>query len=148
MLTTDIMVPKKQSLIRSTSLVSLMTFISRIVGFARDMVLANFFGAQAGMDAFFVAFRIPNFMRRLFAEGAFSQAFVPVLAEYQKTRSSEDVRIFIARISGYLSSILTLVTVVGIVASPVIIFCLRQVSIMIASGLNWQLRCCVSLSPI
>ncbi|HAT8188995.1 TPA: murein biosynthesis integral membrane protein MurJ, partial [Legionella pneumophila] len=78
MLTTDIMVPKKQSLIRSTSLVSLMTFISRIVGFARDMVLANFFGAQAGMDAFFVAFRIPNFMRRLFAEGAFSQAFVPV----------------------------------------------------------------------
>ncbi|HBD7244540.1 TPA: murein biosynthesis integral membrane protein MurJ [Legionella pneumophila] len=122
MLTTDIMVPKKQSLIRSTSLVSLMTFISRIVGFARDMVLANFFGAQAGMDAFFVAFRIPNFMRRLFAEGAFSQAFVPVLAEYQKTRSAEDVRTFIARISGYLSSILTLVTVVGIVASPVIIF--------------------------
>lgn len=118
----DIMVPKKQSLIRSTTLVSLMTFISRIVGFARDMVLANFFGAQAGMDAFFVAFRIPNFMRRLFAEGAFSQAFVPVLAEYQKTRSPEDIRTFIARISGYLSSILALVTVVGIVASPVIIF--------------------------
>lgn len=148
MLTTDIMVPKKQSLIRSTSLVSLMTFISRIVGFARDMVLANFFGAQAGMDAFFVAFRIPNFMRRLFAEGAFSQAFVPVLAEYQKTRSAEDVRTFIARISGYLSSILTLVTVVGIVASPVIIFYSRQVSIMTAFGLNWQLRCFVSLFPI
>lgn len=74
------------------------------------------------MDAFFVAFRIPNFMRRLFAEGAFAQAFVPVLAEYQKTRSPDDVRIFIARIAGYLSSILTLVTLVGIVASPVIIF--------------------------
>ncbi|KTD65058.1 murein biosynthesis integral membrane protein MurJ [Legionella shakespearei] len=119
---TDIMVPKRQSLLRSTTLVSIMTFVSRMAGFVRDMVIANFFGAQAGMDAFFVAFRIPNFMRRLFAEGAFAQAFVPVLAEYQKTRSPDDVRVFIARIAGYLSSILTLVTVVGIIASPVIIF--------------------------
>lgn len=119
---TDIMVPKRQSLLRSTTLVSVMTFVSRMMGFVRDMVLANFFGAQAGMDAFFVAFRIPNFMRRLFAEGAFAQAFVPVLAEYQKTRPAEDVRIFIARIAGYLSSILSLVTLVGIVASPAIIF--------------------------
>lgn len=119
---TDTMTPKRQSLLRSTSLVSIMTFISRMVGFVRDMVLANFFGAQAGMDAFFVAFRIPNFMRRLFAEGAFSQAFVPVLAEYQKTRSPEDVRTFIARISGHLSSILTVVTIIGIFASPLIIF--------------------------
>ncbi|KTD79230.1 murein biosynthesis integral membrane protein MurJ [Legionella waltersii] len=116
------MIPKKQSLLRSTSLVSLMTFISRMMGFIRDMVLANFFGAQAGMDAFFVAFRIPNFMRRLFAEGAFAQAFVPVLAEYQKTRSPEDVRTFIARISGYLSTVLSIVTVIGIVAAPVIVF--------------------------
>ena len=119
---TDIMVPKRQSLLRSTTLVSLMTFISRMVGFVRDMVLANLFGAEAGMDAFFVAFRIPNFMRRLFAEGAFSQAFVPVLAEYQKTRSPDDVRVFIARISGYLGSILTVVTVIGMVASPIIVF--------------------------
>lgn len=119
---TDIMVPKRQSLLRSTTLVSLMTFISRMAGFARDMVLASFFGAEAGMDAFFVAFRIPNFMRRLFAEGAFAQAFVPVLAEYQKTRSPEDVRVFIARIAGYLSSILSLATLVGIIAAPVIIF--------------------------
>ncbi|MFT4059696.1 MAG: murein biosynthesis integral membrane protein MurJ [Legionella sp.] len=118
---TDIMIPKRQSLLRSTTLVSLMTFISRMVGFVRDMALANFFGAQAGMDAFFVAFRIPNFMRRLFAEGAFSQAFVPVLAEYQKTRNPEDVRTFIARIAGYLSSILTLVTTLGMVASPLIV---------------------------
>jgi putative peptidoglycan lipid II flippase len=118
----DIMIPKKQSLLRSTTLVSLMTFISRMMGFVRDMVLASFFGAEAGMDAFFVAFRIPNFMRRLFAEGAFAQAFVPVLAEYQKTRSVEDIRTFIARISGYLSAILSLVTVVGVIAAPVIIF--------------------------
>jgi putative peptidoglycan lipid II flippase len=119
---TDIMVPKRQSLLRSTTLVSIMTFVSRMAGFVRDMVIANFFGAQAGMDAFFVAFRIPNFMRRLFAEGAFAQAFVPVLAEYQKTRSPEDVRTFIARISGYLSAILTLVTIIGIIAAPLIIF--------------------------
>ncbi|TAL59682.1 MAG: murein biosynthesis integral membrane protein MurJ [Legionella sp.] len=119
---TEIMVPKRQSLLRSTTLVSVMTFISRMMGFVRDMVLANFFGAQAGMDAFFVAFRIPNFMRRLFAEGAFAQAFVPVLAEYQKTRPPDDVRVFIARVSGYLSTVLSIVTVIGIAAAPVIIF--------------------------
>ncbi len=119
---TEIMQPKRQSLLRSTTLVSLMTFISRMVGFARDMVLANFFGAQGGMDAFFVAFRIPNFMRRLFAEGAFSQAFVPVLAEYQKTRSADDVRIFIARIAGQLSAVLSLVTLIGILISPLIVY--------------------------
>jgi len=119
---TDIMVPKKQSLLRSTTLVSLMTFISRMAGFVRDMVMASVFGAQPGMDAFFVAFRIPNFMRRLFAEGAFSQAFVPVLAEYQKTQAPENVRIFIARIAGYLGAILSVVTAVGIIATPVIVF--------------------------
>ena len=116
------MATKKQSLLRSTSLVSIMTFISRIMGFARDMVLAHAFGAAAGMDAFFVAFRIPNFMRRLFAEGAFSQAFVPVLAEYQKTRSEHEVRQFISRIAGQLGAVLTLVTIIGVIASPVIIF--------------------------
>lgn len=112
---------KQTSLLRSTSLVSLMTFLSRIMGFARDMVIAQLFGAAAGMDAFYVAFKIPNFMRRLFAEGSFSQAFVPVLSEYQQTRSIEDVRTFLARIAGTLSTILMLVTVVGIVAAPIII---------------------------
>lgn len=117
----NIIASKRQSLVRSTSVVSLMTFISRMMGFVRDMVLANFFGAQAGMDAFFVAFRIPNFMRRLFAEGAFAQAFVPVLAEYQKTRSPDDVRVFLARIAGYLGSILTVVTIIGIFVAPLIV---------------------------
>ena len=115
-------VPKRQSLLRSTSLVSLMTFISRIMGFMRDMILAQMFGAQAGMDAFYIAFKIPNFMRRLFAEGAFSQAFVPVLAEYQNKRTISEVRIFLARVAGSMSAVLTLVTVVGIIASPVIIY--------------------------
>lgn len=116
------MVPKRQSLLRSTSLVSLMTFMSRMAGFARDMVLAQLFGAGAGMDAFFVAFRIPNFMRRLFAEGAFSQAFVPVLAEYQQTQSVHDVRTFIGRVTGQLTTVLSLVTAVGMIATPLIIF--------------------------
>lgn len=113
---------KKQSLLRSTSLVSIMTLMSRIMGFARDMVLAYFFGTQPGMDAFLVAFRIPNFMRRLFAEGAFSQAFVPVLAEYQKTRSVSEVREFLARVSGSMGLVLSIVTVIGILAAPVIVF--------------------------
>ncbi len=112
---------KQQSLLRSTTLVSIMTLISRLMGFARDMVIAAFFGASAGVDAFFVAFRIPNFMRRLFAEGAFSQAFVPVLAEYQKTRGDGEVRLFIARVAGQLSLILSLITLIGVLASPLII---------------------------
>lgn len=99
-----------------------MTFISRIMGFVRDMVLAQMFGAEASMDAFYLAFRIPNFMRRLFAEGAFSQAFVPVLAEYQKTRPEADVRLFLARIAGNMSAALTIVTIIGILASPIIIY--------------------------
>lgn len=113
---------KRQSLLKSTSLVSIMTFVSRMMGFARDMVLAYFFGTQPGMDAFLVAFRIPNFMRRLFAEGAFSQAFVPVLAEYQKTRSTDEVRHFLARIAGSMGLVLTLVTFIGIIAAPVIVY--------------------------
>lgn len=117
----ETLTPKRQSLLRSTSLVSMMTFISRIMGFVRDMILAQTFGAQAGMDAFYIAFRIPNFMRRLFADGAFSQAFVPVLAEYQKTRSIDDVRVFLARVMGGMSFILSLVTVIGVIASPLII---------------------------
>jgi putative peptidoglycan lipid II flippase len=119
---TEIMIPKRQSLLRSTSLVSLMTFLSRMTGFARDMVIAQLFGAGAGMDAFFVAFRIPNFMRRLFAEGAFSQAFVPVLAEYQQTQSHQDVRSFIARVMGRLSTVLSIVTAIGMLATPVLVF--------------------------
>jgi putative peptidoglycan lipid II flippase len=112
---------KQTSLLRSTTLVSLMTFLSRIMGFVRDMVIAQLFGAAAGMDAFYVAFKIPNFMRRLFAEGSFSQAFVPVLSEYQQKRSLPEVRTFLARIAGTLSVVLIGVTVIGIVASPIII---------------------------
>ncbi len=118
----ETMIPKRQSLLRSTSLVSLMTFFSRMMGFVRDMVIASLFGAAPGMDAFIVAFKIPNFMRRLFAEGAFSQAFVPVLAEYQQTRSGDEVRRFISRIAGTLGGVLFLVTIIGVLAAPFVIY--------------------------
>src|SRR5260370_41998939 len=83
----------------------MMTLISRIFGFARDMVTANLFGAGAAFDAFSVAFRIPNFMRRLFAEGSFSQAFVPVLSEYQHKQSQEDIHRFINAMAGNLGKV-------------------------------------------
>lgn len=92
------------------------------MGFIRDMIMAQMFGAAASMDAFYLAFRIPNFMRRLFAEGAFSQAFVPVLAEYQKTKPEADVRVFLARITGNMSLVLTAVTLIGILIAPIIIY--------------------------
>jgi putative peptidoglycan lipid II flippase len=112
---------KHRTLLSATYLVSLFTFLSRMLGFVRDMVLAQLFGAEALMDAFYVAFRVPNFMRRLFAEGAFSQAFVPVLAEYQQKESPENTALFIANVSGRLIMVLGVVTVVAILLSPFII---------------------------
>jgi len=77
---------------RSTSIVGAFTLISRVTGLLRDMVYSRMFGAGVLMDAFLVAFKIPNFMRRLFAEGAFSQAFVPVVSEYKVQRPHDEVR--------------------------------------------------------
>jgi len=110
-----------KSLIRSTTLFSSNTFLSRILGFVRDVVFAHFFGDAAAFDAFLVAFKIPNFMRRLFAEGAFSQAFVPVLSEYRQTRTRQDVRDFIGNMAGSLGAVLLLVTVVAVLLTPLII---------------------------
>lgn len=95
--------------------------LSRILGFVRDLVLARMFGADAATDAFFVAFKIPNFLRRLFAEGAFSLAFVPVLTEYRSRRSNEDLREFIDRMAGTLGLVLFLTTLVGVVAAPLLV---------------------------
>ena len=110
-----------KSLLKSTTVVSSMTMLSRILGFVRDMVLAQMFGAGFALDAFFVAFRIPNFMRRLFAEGAFSQAFVPILSEYTRQRSHAEVRQFISHMMGVLGAILLLVTLLAEVTTPLII---------------------------
>lgn len=104
-------------LFKSTAVFSGLTMVSRVLGFVRDMVFANLFGAGAATDAFFVAFKIPNFLRRLFAEGAFSQAFVPVLSEYKSLRSAAEVRLLVANVSGTLGVILLLLTVLAILAA-------------------------------
>ncbi|MBT8118009.1 MAG: murein biosynthesis integral membrane protein MurJ, partial [Gammaproteobacteria bacterium] len=110
-----------RKLLKSTAIVGSMTLISRVLGLLRDIVLARLFGADASMDAFFVAFKIPNFMRRLFAEGAFSQAFVPIIAEYRTQRDHAEVRALVDRVAGTLAGILSIVTVIGVLASPVLI---------------------------
>lgn len=110
-----------RSLFRSTSVVGSMTLLSRVLGFLRDVVLARLFGAGAGMDVFVVAFQIPNFLRRLFGEGAFAPAFVPVLADYHQRGDGAGERAFIDRVAGTLGVILLLVTAVGIVAAPIVI---------------------------
>ena len=102
--------------------VSGMTFISRVLGFVRDAVVARAFGAGLMTDAFFVAFRIPNLLRRLFAEGAFSQAFVPILAEYKNRRGHEDTRLLVDHVSALLSAALMAVTVIGVIAAGPIIY--------------------------
>ena len=97
------------------------TMVSRVLGFVRDVVIAQVFGASVGADAFFVAFRIPNFLRRLFAEGAFAQAFVPILSEYRAQRHTDEVRDLASHVSGALLGVLTVVTVVGVAAAPALI---------------------------
>jgi putative peptidoglycan lipid II flippase len=109
-----------EKLFKSTMIVSMMTFLSRILGFVRDIVIARMFGAGLGADVFFVAFKIPNFLRRLFAEGAFSQAFIPVLAEY-KNKGDRDLKQLIADTSGTLAGILFVITAIGMLTAPFII---------------------------
>ena len=107
---------------RSTFIVSAMTLLSRIAGLVRDMVFMNLFGAGKLMDAFLVAFKIPNFLRRLFAEGAFSQAFVPVLSYVRAQRGDDAVRQLINHVAGTLTLIIGSLTAVAMVFSPAIIF--------------------------
>ncbi len=109
------------SLIKALATVSSMTLLSRVLGFVRDAVIARVFGAGLMTDAFFVAFKIPNLLRRLFAEGAFSQAFVPILAEYKNRRGESATRDLVDHVSALLTLALVVVTVVGVLAAPVII---------------------------
>lgn len=108
-------------LVKSTLNTGSMTLISRISGLIRDVVLATSFGASMAADAFYVAFRIPNFFRRIFAEGAFSQAFVPVLSEYRNRSDEAAIRVFISHMSASLGLILLLVVVGGVLASSAIV---------------------------
>lgn len=112
----------KKRLFRSTLLVSGMTTISRVFGLARDIVIATIFGAGAGLDAFIVAFRIPNFLRRLFAEGGFSQAFVPILSEYRTQKSHAEVKALVDQSAATLGLLLFLVSILGTLAAPVLIY--------------------------
>jgi putative peptidoglycan lipid II flippase len=98
-----------------------MTLISRVLGFVRDMVLAGILGAGVSADAFFVAFRIPNLLRRFFAEGAFSQAFVPVLSDYKNRQGPAETRAFIDRAAGALAAVLGVITLAGILAAPLLV---------------------------
>lgn len=98
-----------------------MTMFSRVLGFARDALVARIFGAGMATDAFFVAFKLPNLLRRIFAEGAFSQAFVPILAEYKTQQGEEATRTFVSYIAGLLTLVLAVVTVAGMLAAPWVI---------------------------
>src|SRR5476649_555289 len=100
------------NLLRALATVSAMTLVSRILGFVRDAVIARLFGAGLATDAFFVAFRIPNLLRRLFAEGAFSQAFVPVLAEYKSKNGVAETRLLVDRTASVLALALVAVTAI------------------------------------
>ncbi len=99
-----------------------MTFISRIFGFIRDVVLARTFGANIYTDAFFVAFRLPNLLRRFFAEGAFSQAFIPILGEYKNSRSKEETQKLVSKVATTLSVVLLVVCCIAIFIAPVVIY--------------------------
>lgn len=107
---------------RSTFVVSAMTMLSRVVGMVRDMVMVQYFGAGKEFDAFAVAFKIPNFFRRLFAEGSFSNAFVPVLSEYKQTKTHEEVQILISRVFGGLLMIMSLLTLIAMIIAPAVIY--------------------------
>lgn len=110
-----------RAIFKNTSVVGLTTLLSRVTGLLRDMVYSQAFGAGTLMDAFLVAFKIPNFLRRLFAEGAFSQSFVPVIAEYKVRREQTAVKELVSDVTGTLGVVLFVVSLIGVVAAPLII---------------------------
>jgi putative peptidoglycan lipid II flippase len=110
------------SLLKSTGVVSLMTFVSRVLGFVREILFAAQIGMGAAMDVFFVAFRIPNLFRRMFAEGAFTQAFVPVFTETRAQRSPEELKRLVDVVSGTLAGVLAIVTALAMLTAPAVMF--------------------------
>ena len=112
---------EKRHISRATGVLTLATTGSRLAGLVRDMVVAAVFGAGMVTDAFFVAFKIPNFLRRLFAEGAFATAFVPVLTEYRSRGDDTEVRLLVERVAGTLAGLVGLLVLVAVLASPVLV---------------------------
>jgi putative peptidoglycan lipid II flippase len=109
------------SLVRSIASVGGYTLVSRVFGLVRDLVLARVFGADAATDAFFVAFKVPNFLRRLFGEGAFATAFVPVLSEYRLKRSFAELKLFVDHVAGTLGLVLVPASLVGSLGAPLLV---------------------------
>jgi putative peptidoglycan lipid II flippase len=110
------------NLLRSLATISGLTLLSRILAFARDVLIARVFGAGMATDAFFVAFKLPNLLRRMFAEGAFSQAFVPIFGEYKNRRGHEETKLLLDHVATMLALILFVVTLIGIVAAPILVY--------------------------
>ncbi|HEY6094944.1 MAG TPA: murein biosynthesis integral membrane protein MurJ [Gallionellaceae bacterium] len=110
------------SLLRALATISSLTLVSRILAFIRDVLIARIFGAGAATDAFFVAFRLPNLLRRLFAEGAFSQAFVPIFGEYRNRKGHDETKLLVDHVVTLLAIILFFVTLIGIIAAPLLVY--------------------------
>ncbi|HUY83010.1 MAG TPA: murein biosynthesis integral membrane protein MurJ, partial [Steroidobacteraceae bacterium] len=111
-----------RAIFKSTTTVGLITLLSRITGLVRDVAQAHLFGGGPLADAFLVAYKIPNFLRRLFAEGAFSQSFVPVIAEYRQNRSEAEVRELVSGAAGTLGLALFVLSAIAVVAAPLLIW--------------------------
>jgi putative peptidoglycan lipid II flippase len=114
------------NLLKALARTSSMTMISRVLGLVRETMNARFYGAGPAYDAFMVAFRLPNMFRRIFAEGAFSQAFVPILAEYKAQRGEDAAREFLADVAGWLTMALLVFTIVGVLAAPATVYLLAS----------------------
>jgi len=110
------------NLLKSLATISSLTLVSRILAFVRDVLIARIFGAGMATDAFFVAFKLPNLLRRLFAEGAFSQAFVPIFGEYKNRRGHEETQLLVDHVTTMLALILFAVTLIGIIAAPILVY--------------------------
>src|ERR1700686_1581258 len=112
------------NLLRALSTVSALTLVSRITGLVRETLKAVAFGAGLQMDAFEAAFRLPNILRRLFAEGAFAQAFVPIFAEYRRQRGEDETKALVGRVGTLLAVAVFLLTVLGVFAAPWLVYVL------------------------
>jgi len=110
------------NLLKALAAISSLTLVSRILAFIRDVLIARIFGAGMATDAFFVAFKLPNLLRRLFAEGAFSQAFVPIFGEYKNRRGHDETKVLVDHVTTLLAVILFVVTLIGIIAAPILVY--------------------------
>lgn len=110
------------NLLKALATISSLTLVSRILAFVRDVLIARIFGAGMATDAFFVAFKLPNLLRRLFAEGAFSQAFVPIFGEYKNRKGHDETKLLVDHVVTLLAIILFIVTLIGVIAAPILVY--------------------------